>query len=322
MSTKSLDQQISDEASSMSARPLVSVVIPAYNYAHVLARAVKSVATQLDERSELLIIDDGSSDNTPILIEELHDELGNFRSLRKTNGGLASVRNLGISEARGDYLIFLDADDEMAPGALTAIHQHLATHSQSRMVIGGYLTRGCERVAERIPQPLPNNPRERVRGYLIEKSINIANGACVMHREVFTLGLYPERFRNAEDIPVFAQVLANYPCTTLEQSLAIIHRHDDSLRHQFNYSKEIGTELVEEVFRRLHGDWMSLNKAYYTQRCLSLFREAYLVDDDAYAKHFFRMALKHDWRVILKLSYSRKALRLWLNAKRKRKAND
>nr|WP_285644413.1 glycosyltransferase family 2 protein [Pseudomonas sp. NBRC 100443] len=302
----------------MSSRPVISVVIPAYNYAHVLARAVRSVANQLDERSELLIIDDGSSDNTPAVIAELQRELGNFRSLRQENGGLASVRNRGITEALGDYLIFLDADDEMAPGALSTIHRHLEQSPQSRMVIGGYLAKGYERVVERIPQPLPSDPEERVRGYLIEKSINIANGACVMHRDVFTRGLYPERFRNAEDIPVFAQVLANYPCTTLEQSLAIIHRHDDSLRHQFCYSKEIGIELVEEVFRRLEGNWQSLSKAYYTQRCLSLFREAYLVDDDASAKHFFLMALKHDWRVILKLSYSRKALRLWLHAKRKR----
>lgn len=303
----------------MTASPLISVVIPAYNYAHVLRRAVESVATQLDEHSELLIIDDGSSDATPALIEALHQQFGNFRSLRKENGGLATVRNRGIAETRGDYLIFLDADDEMTPGALRAARQHIEQYPHSRMVIGGYLAKTCDRTVERTPQALPRTPQERVRGYLIEKNINLSNGACVMHREVFERGLYPENFRNAEDIPVFAQVLASYPCTILEKPLATIHRHDDSLRHQFHYSKQIGVELVEEVFRRLDGDWQRLSKAYYTQRCLSLFREAYLTDDDLSAKHFFRMALKRNWRVIFKLSYTRKAVRLWLNAKRRKK---
>lgn len=83
---------------------LVSVIIPAYNYAETLPRAVNSVIAQLSEaQAELLVIDDGSTDATPQVLAQLQAEhAGGFRALRKPNGGLSSVRNRGIEEARGN----------------------------------------------------------------------------------------------------------------------------------------------------------------------------------------------------------------------------
>lgn len=135
-----------------------------------------------------------------------------------------------------------------------------------------------------------------------------------MHREVFERGNYPERFRSAEDIPVFAQVLANYPCTILKKPLAVIYKHDDSLRHQFSHAKAGGLALVDEVFapERVGVQYQSLKKEFLVQRCLSLFRSAYLAGDRIAAKEYFRLALRRDWRVLLNASYARKALRVWL----------
>ncbi|WP_434456995.1 glycosyltransferase family 2 protein [Stutzerimonas urumqiensis] len=298
---------------------LISVVIPAYNYALTLPRAVESVLVQLDHTiAELIVIDDGSSDNTPQVIETLlANQPGRFRALRKENGGLASVRNRGIREARGKYLVFLDADDEMAPGALDALVQHIERHPETRMVIGGHdaiLSNGKRR--SHTPPALPESRLERLRGYLLDKRFALSNGACAMHREVFSRGDYPERFRSAEDIPVFSQVLAHYPCTVLAQPLAVIHKHDDSLRHQFSHAKAGGLALVDEVFspQRLGGEFQILRKEFAVQRCLSLFRSAYLAGDVGAAKEYFRTALRHDRRVLLNVSYARKALRLWLGS--------
>jgi glycosyltransferase involved in cell wall biosynthesis len=259
--------------------PLISIVIPAYNYAATLPRAVESVLVQLDEASaELIVIDDGSSDDTPQVIQTLLAASPlRFRALRKENGGLASVRNRGIREARGSYLIFLDADDELAPGALELVARHIAEHGHTRMVIGGHCAisdTGKRRV--HLPQALPNTPVERLRGYLLGKRIALSNGACAMHREVFSRGDYPERFRSAEAIPVFSQVLANYPCTVLAEPLALIHKHDDSLRHQFSHAKSGGLALVDEVFspQRLGEEFQTLRNEFFVQRCLSLFRSA------------------------------------------------
>lgn len=113
---------------------LLSVVIPAYNYAQTLPRAVESVIAQLNERSELLVIDDGSTDDTPAVLADLQVRYpGQFRAIRKPNGGLSSVRNRGIAETVGRYLVFLDADDELAPDAMKLLCEHLEQHPHTGM---------------------------------------------------------------------------------------------------------------------------------------------------------------------------------------------
>jgi len=292
----------------------ITIVIPAYNYAKTLERAVLSVLPQLDELDELLVINDGSTDDTAAVLACLEKEHpGRFVVIHKTNGGLASVRNLGIERARNDWLIFLDADDEQAPQAMMRIRAHLAEYPETRLVIGGHCSvdeRG--RRKEHLPQHLPDTPLERVKAYLLDKTLSLSNGASVMHRSVFARGNYPERFRNAEDIPVFAQALAIAPVTLLPFSLALIHKHSDSLRHDFSHSLSGGVELVDEVFGRLPSALDELRGAFYQQRCLSLFRDAYLAGNQPAARRFYGLALRHDWRTLLRLSYTRKALRLWL----------
>ncbi len=298
----------------MPAKPLISVVIPAYNYAKTLPRAVESVLSQLDEATaELLVIDDGSTDATPQVIESLQIEhAGRFRAIRKPNGGLASVRNRGIEDAAGQFLIFLDADDEMAPDALSALLRHITENPQSRMVIGGHWSvfASGKRSLHEV-KPLPTDPRKRVAGYLIDKSVSLSNGACAMHREVFAPGNYPERFRNTEDIPVFAQVLARFPCTLLNQPLALIHKHDTSLRHNLTHARAAGLELVDEVFsvERMPAQLQDLKQAFLAQRCLSLFRTFYSAGECDTALKFYRQALRADLRVLMRWSYTRKALR-------------
>jgi glycosyltransferase involved in cell wall biosynthesis len=294
---------------------LISVVIPAYNYAETLPRAVNSVIAQLGEaQAELLVIDDGSTDATPQVLEQLQAEhAGLFRALRKPNGGLSSVRNRGIEEARGQYLIFLDADDEMAPGALAAVTRHVASHPETRLVIGGHWSVFPDgRRVQHAVKPLPATPRERVRGYLLDKTVTLSNGACAMHREVFGPGIYPEHLRNVEDIPVFAQVLARFPCTVLDQPLALIYKHGDSMRHDLRQSLAAGVGMVDEVFSpaRMPQSLQDLRKAFMAQRCLSLFRDCYSAGDYANAKAFYAQAVRTDVRSITRWSYTRKAIRL------------
>jgi glycosyltransferase involved in cell wall biosynthesis len=295
---------------------LISVVIPAYNYASLLPRAVESVLPQLTDSSELLVIDDGSTDETPQVLDALQARYpGRLRAIRKANGGASSARNLGIRESRGQYLVFLDADDELVADALGVLSAHLREQPQTRVVLAGHWAISADGKRRlHTPSALPGDPVQRLRAYLLDKRIAVSHGACAMHREVFARGGYPEAFRSAEDIPVFAQALANYPCTVLAQPLALIHKHDDSLRHQFSHAKAGGLALVDEVFapQRLGSEFQGLKRAFYVQRCLSLFRSAWLAGDVEAAKEYFRAALRQDWRVLLKGSYVRKALRLWL----------
>lgn len=304
----------SNGISEQRVKPLITVVIPAYNYAASVARSAQSILRQRDDRTELLIIDDGSTDATPEVINALH--LGypeQFRSIRRKNGGLASVRNLGIREATADWLVFLDADDEFVQGALAKLLEHIQSNAHSRLVIGEHISVSEEgrRRRHTIGQ-IPETGFERVKAYLIDKTLGLSNGACAMHRDVFAAGGYPEHFRNSEDLPVFAQALARYPVSTLAEPLLLLYKHGDSLRHHVGHGQAVGTQVVDEVFSRLPAEMHSLRDDFYAQRCLSLFRSAYLAKDREGAKKYYSAALRHDWRLLLKTSYTRKAIRLWL----------
>src|SRR5215211_9350661 len=95
---------------------LVSVVIPCYNQAHFLGEAIESVLSQSYRNFEILVVDDGSTDNT----SEVASRYERVRIVRQENRGLSGARNRGLREAKGEYVVFLDADDRLLPGALEA----------------------------------------------------------------------------------------------------------------------------------------------------------------------------------------------------------
>jgi GT2 family glycosyltransferase len=95
---------------------IVSIIIPAYNYARYLPDTLDSVlAQEIAAALDVIVVDDGSTDTTP---EVLARYAGRVRTIRQENRGLSAARNRGLEEARGDTLLFLDADDLLAPGAL------------------------------------------------------------------------------------------------------------------------------------------------------------------------------------------------------------
>lgn len=96
--------------------PLVSVVVPTYNRAGTVARAIDSILHQSHSRVEVLVVDDGSTDNTSQVLKEARDRDARVTCCHNTMGkGCAGARNTGVSLATGDYIAFLDDDDEYCP---------------------------------------------------------------------------------------------------------------------------------------------------------------------------------------------------------------
>lgn len=96
-------------------QPALSVVIPAFNCADLLARSVDSAYAFTDLSVEVLVVDDGSTDHTPAVCAGMVERYPALRVLRKQNGGLSSARNHGLDHAVGRYVVLLDADDELIP---------------------------------------------------------------------------------------------------------------------------------------------------------------------------------------------------------------
>lgn len=99
----------------MEQKPLISVIVPVYNIKEYLPRCVKSITEQTYQNLEVILVDDGSTDGTGGLCDELAAQDKRIKVFHKENGGSSSARNLGISKASGQYLGFVDSDDYISP---------------------------------------------------------------------------------------------------------------------------------------------------------------------------------------------------------------
>src|SRR5919202_4974837 len=114
---------------------LVSVVIPCYNQAHFLAEAIESVLEQTYPHFEIVVVDDGSTDNTTEVASGYYPS-EKVRLLRQENKGLSAARNAGLAESRGEYVVFLDADDRLLAEALEVGIRELEAHPECAFVSG------------------------------------------------------------------------------------------------------------------------------------------------------------------------------------------
>ena len=113
----------------------VSVVVPAYNAARYLAEALDSALQQDYDAKEIIVVDDGSTDETPEIVKRYS---GRVVSVRQENRGSAAARNVGVAHARGDYLAFLDSDDLWLQGKLRAQVGYLDRHSNVGLVYSSW----------------------------------------------------------------------------------------------------------------------------------------------------------------------------------------
>jgi len=291
---------------------LFSIVIPCYNYEATIKRAISSVLLQSGHDFELLVIDDGSTDSSLEVIKRMCDD--NVRFLSKENGGLASTRNRGIDETTGKYLIFLDADDEMAPNALSFYRENLV-NADVGMLAGGHISKkatGEERVCNISLQK--HEGTAKLRAYLLDKTLAFSNGAVAISRRVFDVYRYPESFRSNEDVSMFAFILVNFEVKRIQHPLAIIHKHADSLRHNVEYEIASGVSVVDEVFdtRRIPNEFQCLKGEYLAQRCLSIFRTLFLAGDYSQAREYYYKATITKPAAIFRMSYLLKFIRSFL----------
>lgn len=291
--------------------PLISVIIPAYNYAHLLPRALDSVLAQWADDIELLVINDGSTDNTAEVLADYAQRYPQVQVISQANAGAAAARNHGIRLAHGRYALLLDADDELLPEALASLRQTLQANPDAGLVLGAQLSvtaDGRERL--RLPTPASGSPRQLIRRYLLEKKISISHCCTLFRRDLLLQRPYPEQLRTGEDIPVFAYLLVSAPVALTKQPLARIHKHAGSLRHNRDDEEAVAQGMLREVFASLPAECQPLRKRYEAQRYLSLFRAALLADDKPAAKRFYRHALGLSPLQALRWSYLKKAVRL------------
>jgi O-antigen biosynthesis protein len=188
---------------------LVSVVIPTFDRAHLLPRAVQSVLSQSYSNLEVIIVDDGSTDATAETVAATADP--RVRYVRhERNRGAAAARNTGIRESRGDFVAFLDSDDEWLPDKIAS---QMDAFRLSDLANVGAVTCGVTRVSEDgsrtdVVSHLRGNIFEEVLPYRGAQGIG---SALLVSRAVFDSGItFDERLRALEDRDLFLQITRSF----------------------------------------------------------------------------------------------------------------
>lgn len=295
--------------------PIISVVIPTYNYAHVLPRALESVFEQMDDRIELLVIDDGSTDATATVLADYQVKHPALNVIHQTNSGAASARNVGIRRACGKYVLLLDADDELLPGALAALLTAQERATDAGIFLGGYISvKPDGRESLRLPRAIPSaDVRSLIKLYLLEGKISIQHSCSMFRRDMLLATPYPDHLTKSEDIPVFASLLISAPVVTIDQAFAKIHKHPNSLRNSRANEEANELSMAQCLFDRLPTECQSLRKQYFAQRYLSLSRRALNDNDFMAARRYYRRAFSLSLSQSMRWTYLRKVLRLFVS---------
>ena len=118
----------------MQNNPLVSIIIPTFNRAHLIVETLDSVLAQTYSNWECIVVDDGSTDGTREMLEAFPQVIYHYQS----NAGVCTARNKGAEIATGDWLIFLDSDDELLPSALADFSKAIGEKPSASILLGGY----------------------------------------------------------------------------------------------------------------------------------------------------------------------------------------
>lgn len=223
---------------------LVSVVIPAYNAAAFITHAVDSALAQTYQRCEILIVNDGSTDDTARALEVYGDTI---RILHQANSGLSNARNRGIRAARGELVALLDADDRWLPSKLARQVEIL----QANPRIGFCSTRTRVEAPDGTPTGEWSCPH--IEGTLLQ-TLFLCNGAIpgsgsgvMARRHLFDqVGLFDETLRSLEDIDMWMRLAAvtGYEC--IDEPLTVIVKHPDSMSRNLEVMREAALRVMRK----------------------------------------------------------------------------
>ena len=268
-----------------------SVIIPLYNKASYVRKALESVLAQTYTDFELIVVDDGSTDESASIAETMLREIKgyrlevkgqddsiaetnaynlspiNYKLIRQANAGVAAARNNGVAQAQGDYLAFLDADDWWEPTYLEQMARLIEDYPDAGLYACNYIyyKPGKTHVALNIPTGYINYPK----AYLENGAMPVWTGATIIPKVVFgELGGFPIGIKLGEDFLLWAKIALQYKVAFLNEPLAWYNndvpvnlRATRNLHHPNNHMlfrmDNIASSL-SPLASSLKSDWQSL----------------------------------------------------------------
>jgi hypothetical protein len=199
---------------------LVSVVVPCFNQAHFLSEALESVLTQSYPDIEVVVVDDGSTDNTAAVVSRFPT----VRYVRQDNAGAAAARNTGLRITNGDLLTFLDADDALHPDAIAVGVDALRQHPSAAFVFGHAVLS----MDDGGDAPPPHRPSfdDDYHARLLAGCPIVSNASVMFRRAAFqAVGPFDASLRHLEDYDLYHRIVRSYPVHCHGQVVALYRRH-------------------------------------------------------------------------------------------------
>ena len=225
---------------------LVSVIIPCYNHAHFLGEAISSVINQTYPYLEIIVVDDGSTDNTA----QVAKSYPNIHYVQQNNFGLSRSRNVGLSCSKGTYIIYLDADDSLFPDAIDMGLRMLASRNDCAFVFGLYVNVG-------ISQSINKLSRETTYGYkeLLQRNVIGNPGSVLYRRWVFTeIGGFDEANNPAADYDLYLRVARQFPILCHHQPVVKYRRHGANMSNNSRLMLASTVTVLKKQLRHVEGN--------------------------------------------------------------------
>lgn len=202
---------------------LVSVIIPTFNRANLIGRAIESVLVQSYSLIEIIVIDDGSTDNTKEVVSKYaHEYSTTINYFKKSNGGCASARNKGVTLATGEFIAFLDSDDKWTPNAISLMVETLESSSADFVYSPVYEVYNDNYEFISYPAAVDEPAQFKYEHYLT----NRARSCSVMYRKkIFESVKLDEKLLYNEDSDFLQRVSINYIASYLPIPTAKVFNH-------------------------------------------------------------------------------------------------
>jgi glycosyltransferase involved in cell wall biosynthesis len=207
----------------MNAQPFFSVVIPAYNRASLLPSTIVSVQNQEFKDWELLVVDDGSTDNTADVVQQMVQHDPRIHYIFQKNSERSVARNNGCLRANGRYICFLDSDDYYLPDHLQKLFAFISEikFPEALIFTHCYFLRGVEREAQVIVD-IGSDPID----YFLRNSV-IPDRVCIA-KSIFESFQFPPDIYIGEDTFLWCNIATRYPVYQLKERTVLYHLHDDN----------------------------------------------------------------------------------------------
>src|SRR5581483_624645 len=242
-----------------STDPLITVIIPCHNQGRYLAEAIDSVLTQGYSRTQIVIVDDASTDRTA----EVARSYPSVQYVRQPHGGRSQTRNVGLRRARGEFVVFLDADDRLLPGHFAISLRTLAEAPDAAFVFGDFRALGGPTTHRHRCAPSPDYYATFLRKRT--EALGALHAAMFRRVHILAVGGFQTRFDVCEDIDLFLRLARHYPVVCHHQVIAEYRRHSEQITRRY----DLMLAGITRVYRRqwLHAWLHPAYRAAYRDGC-------------------------------------------------------